>query len=70
MVQLAFQGVACLRLWQQPDACATAKSVNCGARLKACAAYINEKRDVVGLCQGLPKRLAELVRRRGDRMCK
>ena len=41
-----------------------------GARLKACAAYINEEHDVAGLCLGLPKRLAELDRRRGDRLCK
>ena len=26
-----------------------------GARLKACAAYINEEHDAVGLCLGLPK---------------
>ena len=41
-----------------------------GAWLKACAAYINEEHDVAGLCLGLPKRLAELDRRRGDRLCK
>ena len=41
-----------------------------GARLKACAAYINDEYDVAGLCLGLPKRLAELDRRRGDRLCK
>ena len=41
-----------------------------GARLKACAAYINGEYDVTGLCLGLPKRLAELDRRRADRLCK
>ena len=40
------------------------------ARLKACAAYINDEHDVAGLCLGLPKLLAELDRRRGDRLCK
>ena len=40
-----------------------------GARLEACAAYIDDEQDAAGLCLGLPKRLAELDRRRGDRLC-
>ena len=39
-------------------------------RLKTCAAYINERYDVRGLCNELPARVAELERRRGDRLGK
>ena len=40
------------------------------ARLKLCAAYINENYNVAGLCKGLPKRLATLKEREGDRIAK
>ena len=40
------------------------------ARLKNCAAYINDNYDVEGLCRGLPKRLRTLDERRGDRIDK
>ena len=39
-----------------------------GARLKACAAYINEHHDVDNLCRGLPARLNELKALEGDRL--
>ena len=39
-------------------------------RLRTCAAYINEHYDVRGLCNELPARVAELERRRGDRLGK
>ena len=38
------------------------------ARLKNCAAYINDNYDVEGLRRGLPKRLRTLGERRGDRI--
>ena len=41
----------------------------CG-RLKTCAAYINGRHDVRGLCNTLPARVAELERRKGDRLGK
>ena len=41
-----------------------------GARLKACATFINDNYDVAGLCHALPQRLAELDRCRGDRLPK
>ena len=37
-------------------------------RLKACAGYINASHDVEGLCKALPRRLADLERRQGDRL--
>ena len=40
------------------------------ARLKVCAAYINDNYDVPGLCNGLPKRLAALKDADGDRIAK
>jgi len=40
------------------------------SRLKACAAYINGKHDVEGLCLELPERVAELDKRKGDRLAK
>ena len=39
-------------------------------RLEACAAWINANYDVAGLCRELPDRLAELDRRKGDRLAK
>ena len=39
-------------------------------RLRTCAAYINEHYNVRGLCNELPARVAELERRRGDRLGK
>ena len=39
-----------------------------GARLKACAAYINEHHDVDNLCRGLPARLHGLNALEGDRL--
>jgi len=39
-------------------------------RLKECAAYINAHHDVEGRCRDLPNRLAELDRRKGDRLAK
>ena len=39
-------------------------------RLRTCAAYINEHYDVRGLRNELPARVAELERRRGDRLGK
>ena len=39
-----------------------------GSRLKACAAYINEHHNVDKLCRGLPARLHELNRLKGDRL--
>lgn len=41
-----------------------------GTRLKGVAAYINANYDVNGLCRGLPYRVAEVVRRKGDRLPK
>ena len=40
------------------------------ARLKACAAQINGAYDVEGLCRELPSRVADLDRRKGDRLAK
>ena len=39
-------------------------------RLKLCAAQINQKYDVDGLCRALPKRLKMLEERKGDRISK
>ena len=39
-------------------------------RLKLCAAQINQKYDVDGLCRALPKRLKLLEERQGDRISK
>ena len=39
-----------------------------GARLKACAAWINANYDVAGRCRELPDGLAELDRRKGGRL--
>ena len=38
------------------------------ARLKACAAYVNQHFDVESLCRDLPARLDDLRRRGGDRL--
>ena len=38
------------------------------ARLRQCAAYVNDKYDVDGLCRGLLKRVEELHNREGDRI--
>ena len=40
------------------------------SRLKACAAYINNKYDVDGLCMALPRRLSLLEESWGDRISK
>ena len=40
------------------------------ARLKACAARINGAYDVVGPCRELPSRVADLDRRKGNRLAK
>lgn len=40
------------------------------ARLKECAAYINDNYDVEGLCRGLLKRLSTLENKKGDRIKK
>ena len=40
------------------------------SRLKECAAFINGKYDVDGLCRALPTRLASLEERWGDRIPK
>ena len=40
------------------------------SRLKACAAYINNKYDVDGLCMALPRRLSLLEQSWGDRISK
>ena len=42
----------------------------CKTRLKLCAAQINQKYDVDGLCRALPKRLKMLEEREGDRISK
>ena len=39
-----------------------------GTRLKACAAYINERHNVDHLCRRLPARLHELNGLGGDRL--
>ena len=41
-----------------------------GERLKQVAAYIEGKYNVGGLCRELPDRVAELHKRRGDRIPK
>ena len=40
------------------------------ARLKTCAAHINDTFDVAGLCRELPERVRELDRRQGERLAK
>ena len=42
----------------------------CKTRLKLCAAQINQKYDVDGLCRALPERLKMLEEREGDRISK
>ena len=46
------------------------KAMEHKTRLKLCAAQINQKYDVDGLCRALPKRLKMLEERKGDRISK
>ncbi len=40
------------------------------SRLKAAAAFINDKYDVDGLCRELPERVQKVFDRKGDRIAK
>ena len=53
-----------------PPKCWQESADTYSTRLKASAAWIHANYDVAGLCRELPDRLAELDRRKGDRLAK